>query len=420
MSVSNPAGPVVIVDPYSSGAFYAPAFKEAGVRVVAVVSGPTPPEVYASSYRPTDFEEILVAQGEDLSELVARLQALQPRCILPGCESGVELADRLAPLVVADVANLTQLAAARRHKGEMAAAVAAAGLPIIAQICTNDMEEVARWIERENLQGRDLVIKPPKSASTDGVTKVAGGAGWREVFAAMLGSHNRLGILNDKLVVQEYAYGTEFVVDTVSYAGEHCVTDICRYNKVDNGPFMAIYDGMEWMPPDIPEYAQLTTYAFGVLDAVGMRYGPGHIEIMLTPDGPRLIEIGARPHGGGQPRFCRVATGDSQIDRTVRAFTGAGLSQAYQLKTHLLVVFLICRASGIVGNAQVLTQINALPSYHFSIVNIHDGDRVEPTKDLFASLDLGFVILAHADHAQVMQDYQRIRALEQALQIRPE
>lgn len=417
MTVSNPRGPVVIVDPYSSGAFYAPAFKEAGVSVVAVVSSPTPPAVYASSYHPADFAQIIVADSVDLSGAVAQLRDLRPRCVLPGCESGVELADALAPQVVVDVANRPEKAHARRHKGEMAGAVAAANLPIIAQICTNDIEEVESWMQRENLLGRDLVIKPPKSASTDGVTKVPNGTDWRDVFSEMLGTHNRLGILNDKLVVQEYANGTEFVVDTISYDGKHSVTDICRYNKLDNGPYMAIYDSMEWMPPTIAAYKELVEYAFGVLDAVGMRYGPAHIELMLTERGPRLIEIGARPHGGGQPRFCRVATGDSQIDRTVRCFTDQGpMQESFKLDVNLLVVFLICRIAGVVGNSEVLNQVKNLRSHHFSLVNIRNGDALQPTKDLFASLDLGFVVLAHDEHAQVMADYNRVRELEQQLQ----
>lgn len=46
----DPDGPAVIVDPYSSGALYAPAFTAAGVPVVAVLSSPGHPR---STPRPT-------------------------------------------------------------------------------------------------------------------------------------------------------------------------------------------------------------------------------------------------------------------------------------------------------------------------------------------------------------------------------
>jgi len=417
MRRSDPDGPAVIVDPYSSGALFAPAFADAGVPVVAVVSSPEPPDVYAASYRPEHFTTILTAT-EDLGPLVEKLRALRPRCVLPGCESGVELADALAPQVVEDVANVPEKASARRHKGDMAAAVAQAGLPVIRQLCTDDVEEVEAWLRRSNLTGRDLVIKPPKSASTDGVTRVPRGDGWRQVFQAMLGRPNRLAIINDRLVVQEYVTGTEYVVDTFSYEGIHTVTDVCQYHKVDNGPYMAVYESMEWLSPATPGLDDAISYARCVLDAVGMRFGAAHVELMLTREGPRLIEIGARPHGGGHPRFCRVATGDSQVDRTVRYFARLGpIPGGFDLRTHVLVGFLISRTAGIVRNAEIFGEVEALASHHFSVVRFRNGDALEPTKDLFGSLDLGFVVLAHADRSQVRADYHKIRSMERRLRL---
>ncbi|NBD08488.1 ATP-grasp domain-containing protein [Corallococcus silvisoli] len=420
MSAYAPAGPAVIVDPYSSGALYAPAFREAGVPSVALVTAPAPPDVYAASYRPEDFSEVIVA-SDGLSTAIARLRALRPRCVLAGCESGVELADLVAPQVVPEVANAPETASARRHKGDMARAVAQAGLPIIEQICTDDPDEVEAWIERSGLRGRDLVIKPPKSASTDGVTRVARGEGWHDVFTSMLGQRNRLGLLNDRLVVQEYCEGTEYVVDTASHAGVHSVSDICRYHKVDNGGHMAVYESMSWMSPLFPAYADLVGYAFGVLDAVGMRFGAAHIELMLTQRGPRLIEIGARPHGGGHPHFCRVATGESQLDRVVRRFVSdEPMPASYQLRQHVRVLFLMARRAGRVRNASVLDEVKNLPSHHFSRIAIRDGDRLAITKDLFGSLDLGFVVLAHPELARVDADAQRMRELEQQVVLVPE
>ncbi|WP_159289217.1 ATP-grasp domain-containing protein [Methylosinus sporium] len=408
--------PAVIVDPYSSGAFFAEAFQRVGVPVVAVMSAPEPPEVYASSFRPQDFAQILVADGPDLTPLVDELIALDPRCILAGCESGVELTDRVAPLVLPELANIPEKAMARRHKGAMAQAVADAGIPSMRQICTDSVDEVASWLEQEGLIGEDLVIKPPKSASTDGVIKIIGGRDWREHFMTMLGSHNRLGIHNDRLMVQELLRGTEYAVDTATFRGCHTISSICRYNKVDNGPFMAIYDSMDWMPVEFPHADELKEYAGLVLDAVGVMYGTSHVEIMLTENGPRLVEIGARPHGGGHPRFCRLATGDSQVDLIARSFVAnRPLHADYSLKTNVTVVFFLCRRSGVVRNRAALDRVVELASHHFSRIDIKQGDHLEPTKDLFASLAMGFIVLSHDDPGQIVDDYRAIRELEESL-----
>ncbi|MER6315982.1 ATP-grasp domain-containing protein [Streptomyces sp. NPDC001581] len=409
-------GPCVIVDPYSSGALFAEPLTEHGVPVVAVVTGPRPPEAYASSWQPEDFAEIVVFEG-DLEPVVERLRELDPRAVLAGCESGVELAERLAPRVVPARSNVPGLAAARRDKSSMAAAVAAAGLPVIPQICTDDAEEVAAWLGREGLAGADLVVKPPKSASTDGVIKLAGGTDWRAVFGRQLGRTNQFGETDDRLIVQKFVTGTEYVIDTFSHDGKHAVVDVCAYRKVDNGPHMAVYDTMRWLPPDDPAIPGLTEYVFGVLDAVGLRFGSAHVEVMGTAEGPLLIELGARPHGGGQPRFNRNATSDSQIDRTVRWLTGGELPQGYELLLHQMCVFHIAPRTGTVSGTAALDFIRDLPSHHFSVQSLNDGDHVRATRDLVDSLNFGFVILAHPDEEQIRRDYEAVRAAERLLSI---
>ncbi|TDD95307.1 ATP-grasp domain-containing protein [Actinomadura rubrisoli] len=416
MAVPEPDGPAVIVDPYSSGALFAEPLGRHGVPVVAVVTGPRPPDAYASSYRPGDYPETVVYDG-DLDAVARRLRALGPRCVIAGCESGVELAERLAPLVVPALANVPELAAARRDKAAMAAAVAAAGLPVIPQICAARADEVAGWLHQERLHGADLVLKPPKSASTDGVVKLPGGRDWRTAFERGLGRVNQFGERDDRLIVQKFVTGTEYVVDTFSHGGRHALVDVCAYQKVDNGPYMAVYDTMRWLAPDDPAVPDLAEYVSGVLDAVGMRNGSAHVEVMGTADGPVLIEIGARPHGGGHPRYNWVATGDSQIDRTVRWLTGGALPGGYELVRHQACVFHIAPRAGVLRGTDVLGGVRDLASHHFAVLNVADGDLVPATRTLVDSLDFGFVILSHPDAEQVERDRRAVRALERRLVI---
>ena len=311
------------------------------------------------------------------------------------------------------MANVADLAAARRHKGEMAAAVARAGYQTIPQICATDADQVARWIEEAGLAGLDLVIKPPKSASTDGVTFVAAGRGWRQVFDEAIGGTNRLGLVNDALVVQQYVEGIEYVVDTFSHDGRHTVADVCQYTKLRNGPYMAVYDTLEWLDPNAPVVADLVAYTAGVLNSVGMRFGSAHVEVMLTADGPLLIELGARAHGGGQPKFCLLATGDSQIERTARYFDGErDIPASYRLVQPTLAVFHLAHAAGRVADTDGLDRIRQLPSYYDSTHHVAAGDEIEMTKDCFGSLDLGFMVLSGHDRDQLWRDYSQIRAIE--------
>lgn len=404
--------PAVIVDPFSSGALFAPAFAREGVPTVAVLSGPMP-AAYESSFRADDYCEVLPPGEASLETLADRVGRLRPRCVLPGAETGVELAEALAGRVTPEVANDPVTTPARRHKFEMARAAAAAGLPVLRQLCTDDLAEVRDWLDRESLNGHDLVVKPPRSAGTDGVTRIPGGKGWAEAFLAQLGKVNVWGTRNDQMLVQEYVSGTEYVVDTFSHGGRHTVADVCRYRKAVSGSQIAVYDSMEWLPPDDDAVPGLVDYATAVLDAVGMRFGSAHVEIMMTSSGPRLIELNARPHGGGHPRFCRVATGDSQVDRTVRYLTSqAEIPVGYRLHRRVMVVFLMSSRGGVVGDLGPLARLASLESHYSSQIAVAPGDWLAPTRDLLATLSFGFVVLAHDDRSKLLADYRAIRGAE--------
>ena len=403
----------VIVDPYSSGNQFARAFAPTGVRLIAVLSSDEPPEVYAASYKPEDFFRVRVACAAELAPLVDELREYSPICVLTGCESGVELAERLAPLLLPEASNAPGLALARRDKGLMAAAVAEAGVPMMKQICTHDFASVQRWRTDNGLTHRDLVVKPPKSASTDGVCKVGPDESLQRAFTRLLDKPNRLGIINDRVLVQEYLVGTEYVVDTFSHAGVHTLCSVCKYSKLANAHGMAVYDRMEWVSHDDPIIDTLAAYAEQVLDALGIAWGNSHIEIMQTDDGPRLIELGARPHGGGHPALCVIATGDSQVHRAVRYFAqGITPPRRFTLLKHMTVVFFRALAPSIVRNPEKLHALAGLRSYIDASIQVKEHQAVPATQDLFATLALGFVVLANDDPQQLADDVNAVRQAE--------
>lgn len=404
----------IVVDPWSSGATLAPALRARGFRPVAVVNPTIPRSIWESTFKPEHFEEVLYYEGS-VAEFAEGLRRFQPACVIAGAESGVELADALAAILTPGLANVPALSAARRHKARMGEAVAAAGLPHIRQICTDDLADVEEWVERNGLSSSPLVLKPPKSAGTDGVVKVEAGGNWRERFVSMLGRRNKMGGVDDQILVQEYASGDEYVVDSFSHNGRHTVTDLCRYKKPSSAGNFAIYEHMDFLPPEGDVQEELVSYAFGVLDALGIRFGPAHMEVMMTADGPRMIETGARMHGViDYPEFCRLATGESQLERMVRFYSGDGdIRQGFTLRRHVRIVFLIGQVAGVATNAEVFDGIPHLASFHKAFVKPANGKWLPRTTDLFTAQ--GYVILVHEDEGQILADYSAIRRMEREL-----
>ena len=408
---------VVVVDPYSSGEMLAPALRAHGLTPVAVTTTPKPPEIYLHTFHPDDFDMVLPHTGS-LAELLGRLRALCPLAVVPGAETGVELADLLAEALTPDRANEPASRAARRHKGAMADAVRSAGLPTLRTFAGRDVTEVRAWLSRTGLADQDLVIKPASSGGSDNIRLVPAGADWSGVFHEVLDAPNILGGTNGEVVVQEFARGTEYVVDTISVAGVHSISSVIRYHKVAGPAHMAVYESMEF----VAEQADVVGYVRGVLDAVGLRYGAAHTEVMLTEDGPRLIEVNARLAGGGLPDTCELATGvnpvqqlvDDLVDPIVDPVAGP---RGYTLVMPVVVLFFVIESEGYLYNTAAYQQISRLPSCRFLSVRVRDGDHVAPSSHLHVSLGHGLVVLGNTDRAVLAADRAEVRRIERQVVI---
>lgn len=407
---------VVIVDPYSGAADFGPAFLARGVLPVALLSTPGPLDVFATAWRPENFAEVL-PYGADREALLATVAAYEPLRVIPGNETAVELAEFLGARLNPEAGNLPELSAARRDKWQMAMAVQRAGLPVVRQFCSASQDAVARWLRDSGLENSKLVLKPPKSGGTDGTSVVRPGEDWRGCFDRINGAINRFGQRNAGVLVQEFAEGTEYVVDMYSVDGRHGLAEVCRYRKGARGHKLGLYDRTDFLAPDAPGVPEVTAYAARVADAVGIREGSTHVEVVLTSDGPRLIEIAARLAGTPLQQAARLATGDCQIDRTVRHVLDGEFTPGYRLRQQVAIVCLSASRSGLLCNAEILDNLSDLPTARLVSLPHRTGEYVPATEDLFTLL--GWVMLASPSAAELDRDYAAIKETERHVVISP-
>ncbi|MGH3681918.1 MAG: ATP-grasp domain-containing protein [Natronosporangium sp.] len=407
----------VVVDPLGTGSEYPAAFRAAGVETVAVMTTPEPIRLYQPSWHPEEFRHIHIFDG-DLTGLAGTLRGYRPLCLIPGSETGVELADALVDLVVPGTGHVPGVAAARRDKWAMAQALRRAGVPGLRQICSDDPAAIDQWLRDTGLDARRVVVKPPKSAATDNVHIVDQGKDWRPHFDQIYGLVNEFGLRNDAVLVQEYAEGPEFLIDSYSADGRHGLVDVCRYTKVRKGDRVGIYDLVDFIEPDHPDTLAVWPYAERVLDAVGIRNGCCHTEVILTSDGPRLLEVGARPAGGGHQMISKLATGDNHILRTVAHRVRGEFPDSYRLIQHVCSVVITAPHAGIWRNQEIFSGVGSLPTHWKEHFYFHTGDRVPAPAGL--SSVLGWVVLATPDKAAMDADYRRIKELERQIVVDPE
>ncbi len=160
-------------------------------------------------------------------------------------------------------------------------------------------------------------------------------------------------------------------------------------------------------------------YLFQVLDALGLRYGPSHSEIMLTAKGPVLIETGARVMGANlPPEFGHSCFGHSQAELVALAYTQPEeflryIRQPLVLRRYGSFIPLIAGQQGKIMAMRHVERLQQLSSFFELQLYVKEGEELIQTID-YATIP-GQVLLVHQDKAVFEADYQTIRQLENNL-----
>ncbi|WP_375591773.1 ATP-grasp domain-containing protein [Chitiniphilus eburneus] len=371
---------VIVVDPFSSGALYAPKFISLGYPCVAVRSSPHIAERFARGFQPAGFID-----GElfDIEEALTRFGVARAVAVVAGCEMAVAAADALAHRLGLP-GNAPATTARRRDKYPMQQALAEAGLRHIPSLFIRNRAQIDS--ATETLEDIAYVVKPVNSASTDGVRFAHGREGARQALnESAWGQVNDLGEVNRGFVVQPFIEGPEYVVDLVAHPGGYTVASVCVYDKVacNGAPF--VYAGLEALDPHDPQYAPLLSYARRAAAALGVVAGPLHMELIWSDDGPVMIEAGARMHGGVAPALFNDCYSPNLLDLAVDAYLGKPIDTLLAERRQFgRIVFLIGRKEGIYPGPSPVYEANLrqLPSYRGHRIFVSQGERMVPTVDL--------------------------------------
>lgn len=398
----------VIVDGYSTGRHLGPRFRERGWDCVHVQSRHELTWFQRATYAPEDYVANLRYDG-DLGRTVAELARYRPCFVIPGSESGVLLADQLADALDVPGNGLVK-SEARRNKYLMLEALRECGVPTVDQVSSNQFAALHEWARRRT--DWPLVAKPVASSGTDHVTFCHSIEELRAAYEAIMSSPNFLNEHNDEVLVQEAMTGDEYMVNTVSWDGCHWVTDLWRSPKliIDDAP---VYDRQTLVPCDGHE--EIVEYSFRTLDALDIRYGATHVELVDTLRGPRLLEIGARLEGSANPAAVAACLGHDQVSVTVDTYIAPDslrerARRTYQLERHCVSVVLISHQRGVLRDLSAVDTIRGLESFFSISFNLQPGQVMPITRDLLTTP--GVVYLVHEDTTVVNRDSRTIRELE--------
>ncbi len=398
----------VIIDGFGSGKHYAKLLNEKSIHVYHVQSMEVVTEYFQKSFDKSQYKRNFVYAG-DYDRLLGELRSIEGLAfVVPGCETGVALADLLAE-DLGTPANGRFKSSSRRNKFDMVEALRANCVRAARTFRVGSLAELEGISEQ---LGLPAVIKPCESAGSDGVYICKTKAELAAAFNTIHRKFNIFGSVNDHVMAQQLLAGKQYIVNTVSYEGQHAIAEIWEDNREDVGS--AYIYNYERLLQDHGQLEQvLVEYTRPVLDALGVRFGPCHVELMVDEGVPTLIEVGARPAGGIQHQVMEDAQGYSHVSASIDCYLGGGLTPAYfdrESAKHVVSVSLISRRAGVVRGYKNIEKIEALASFK-CLVGLPDvGAQVYVSRSL--DTQPGILMLSHGSQQQVLDDVDAFRAIE--------
>jgi len=411
---------VVIVDPISTGGCVAFEAASRGYAVIAVwcneltdeFRSHVPESARDMSYRAEVEEQATLAETAEAVRIAAGDMELVA-CMVGG-ESGVTLADALSEELGLRTNGTT--VQNRRNKNVQQKLVEASGLRACREACGTTWQDVTAFVSSESMP---VVVKPVESAGSDGVKLCHSKEETKEHFETLMQAQRKVGSQGASVLVQEFLKGKEYVIDHVSRDGVHKTVAIWVYDKRPCNGADFVYFGTLPVPSDSDLARTLIEYTRSVLDALCIRNGPTHGEVMMTENGPCLVEMNCRAHGGDGsfvPLAKALTGGYSQVDAAVDAFVDADafakLPDAVPspFRVSGQQVDLVSFQQGTVVSMPGYDRIRGLQSFKSIEGAIKVGAFVDRTVDIFTGV--GTVTLIHADHKILSEDIETIRQLE--------
>jgi biotin carboxylase len=409
------------VDPVSTGGVMAAEAKARGYEVIAAWCGEitetcrshVPDAAKGLQYLADVEEQSTIQESADAVRAAAGGRKIVA-CIV-GCETGVTFADKLSE-ELGVCTNGAFPGGDRRNKSVQQKAVKAAGLRAVREACGKTWEEVASFVETEPLP---IVVKPVESCASDGVKLCKTKAEVKAHFHLLMKSQRLAGAQGAAVLCQEFLKGTEYVVDHVSRDGVHKCVMVWVYDKRPTNGAAFVYYGM--IPVDVatPEAQELIKYTEAVLDALKLDNGPTHGEVMMTSDGPCLVEMNCRALGadGAWVPLAKMLTGgyaqpgvalDSHV--APAAFDALPKAPPSPFKAAGQTVFLVSFFTGTVRSTPGYDKMRKMPSFVSLQTSVAVGSQVTLTVDLFTAV--GVLVLAHQDQKQLQTDLAEVRKME--------
>ena len=241
--------------------------------------------------------------------------------------------------------------------------------------------------------GYDCIAKPADSAASRGVKLITPDdreTPVEELFEFFCG-FSRSGTV----MVEERVRGREVSVEGMTVNGETTILTIT--DKLTTEPPYFVELGHS-EPSRLPVEAQeaIREVAVKTVEAIGIINGPSHTEIMLTEDGPKVIEMAARLGGDFiTSKLVPLSTGIDFVEGTVAVALGLDYDFAPKVRRGSAIRFITAEHAGKVESIVVPDEVRDAEGIEEIELYLAPGDEIETPHS--SNDRIGHVVCSGAD-----------------------
>ncbi|MER8627792.1 lyase family protein [Mesorhizobium sp. M1143] len=263
--------------------------------------------------------QVIEAETRCPDELVAVATKLSRLAgIYSSSEYFVEAASRVATAIGRPAANSEAIATCR-NKWKQAAELRRQSIRVPETGLATSVRDVENILAQATLP---VVVKPVSGSGSSGVRLCDSAAAAIKAFESARGALlDQVDLPSPDILIQQYVEGKEYSAEIIAYDGTlHCLGILAKHK----GPAPCFVEVGHDFPAPLPEASlqELASFAAGAVSALGLEFGPAHVEFVLSERGPVIIEVNARLAGGMIPVMLSHALGTSVLDMVIKLYAG--------------------------------------------------------------------------------------------------
>jgi hypothetical protein len=212
-----------------------------------------------------------------------------------------------------------------------------------------------------------------------------------------------------QLLIEEFLEGSIHSVDAfVDHAGTPYVLDqVVDYQTGYDIGYSDNFHYSRLLPSALSEedQAALRHCADVGIRALGMKNSPAHVEIIMTKNGPRIVEIGAR-NGGYRERMHDLANGIDITGAALSLVMGTTPQITAKKEEPCAVLELFPRTPGVFEGIENIEMLRALKSLTYLSIKTEEGQFVGKAADGYKMCAI--IILHYEDTATFNRDLQAV------------